>query len=155
MRITPKSQEEIDLEGLLEKGVYDFEILKAEDKLSKKGNEMIHVKLKVFSGDGYQLVDDYLMEAMSYKLRHFCEEAKLLDKYESGELVASDCVGRCGKVKLDIEPGGDFPAKNVVKDYGEKKKADPSAKGPLMNAGPKSKSLEEEDSDDNSSPIPF
>jgi hypothetical protein len=152
MKITPKSQEEIDLEGLLAKGVYDFEVLKAEDKLSKKGNEMIHVKLKVFSGDGYQFVDDYLMEAMSYKLRHFCEEAKLIDKYESGELVANDCIGRCGKVKLDIEPGGDFPAKNIVKDYGEKKKADVAAKGPLMNARPKAPV---DDDSDPENRIPF
>ena len=151
MRIVPKSQEEIDLEGLLEKGVYDFEVLKAEDKLSKKGNEMIHIKLKVFHGEGFQFVDDYLMEAMSYKLRHFCDETGLIDRYESGELNAADCIGRTGKVKIDIEPAGEFPAKNIVKDYGEKKKADPSAKGPLMNSPPKNK-VENDDPDQD---IPF
>lgn len=155
MKITPKSQEEIDLEGLLEKGVYDFEVIKSEDKVSKKGNEMIHVRLKVFHNNGFQFVDDYLMEAMSYKLRHFCETTNLLDKYESGELTADDCAGSSGKVKIDIEPSGEFPAKNVAKDYGEKKKADPAAKGPLMNAGPQVKSLAEEDAEDNSSSIPF
>lgn len=149
MRITPKSQEEIDLEGLLEKGVYDFEVLKAEDKVSKKGNEMIHVKLKVFHEDGFQFVDDWLMEAMSYKLRHFCETANLLDRYESGELAAEDCIGRSGRVKIDIEPAGEYPAKNVVKDYGEAKKVTAADKGPLMNAGPKIPA------DDDGSEIPY
>lgn len=151
MRIDPKTQEEIDAENMLEKGIYDFEVIRAEDKVSKKGNEMIKATLKVFHGDSSQLVDDYLMEAMMAKLLHFCNETGLSDLYQAGELHAADCVGRCGRVKIDIEPAGEFPAKNVVKDYGEKKKSDASAKGPLMNAGPRHVTDEPSDT----SEVPF
>lgn len=152
MRIAqPKTEEELDFERLLPKGVYDFEIVKAEEKQSKKGNDMIAVNLKVFHGDGFQFVRDFLMEAMSHKLRHFAETVGLLESYDSGQLDANDLVGRSGKARIDIEPAGEFPAKNVVKDYGEKKKADPAAKGPLMNAGPKPSS----DDADPDQEIPF
>lgn len=138
MRIAqPKTEEELDMDRLLPKGTYDFEIVKAEEKTSKKGHEMIDANLKVYHGEGFQFVRDFLMEAMPHKLRHFAETVGVLDAYESGSLQASDIVGRSGKVRIDIEPAGEYPAKNVVKDYGEKKKADVAAKGPLMNAGPK------------------
>ncbi len=138
MRIAqPKTEEELDMDRLLPKGTYDFEIVKAEEKTSKKGNDMIDANLKVFHGDGFQFVRDFLMEAMPHKLRHFAETVGILEAYDAGQLVANELVGLSGKVRIDIEPAGEYPAKNVVKDYGEKKKADASAKGPMMNAGPK------------------
>lgn len=162
MRIQPKSQEQIDLEGLIEPGVYDFELIKAEDKVSKKGNEMIKATLKVFHGDTSSLVDDYLMEAMMGKLLHFCNEVGLSDLYQAGELHAADCVGKCGKVKIVVEPektieqdgeSKTFAAKNSVKDYGEGKRANTDAKGPKLNSPPKN--IIEDDADDLNSPIPF
>jgi len=161
MRVTPRTQEEIDLENLIPAGVYDFEVVKAEDKISKKGKEqgltepnMIELNLKVFHGDTYSFVRDWIMEAMPGKLLHFVNETGLADKYGDGEFVAADCLGKCGKVKIVVEePKGNFEAKNSVKDYGEKKKADASAKGPLMNAGPKT--AVEDDDGENDQSIPF
>lgn len=155
MRIAqPKTEEELDMDRLLPKGTYDFEIVKAEEKTSKKGNDMIDVNLKVYHGEGFQFVRDFLMEAMPHKLRHFAETTGLIEAYDSGSLQASDIVGRSGKVRIDIEPAGEYPAKNVVKDYGEKKKADVTAKGPLMNAGPKAQTFMGEDLNDKSD-VPF
>jgi len=133
MRFTPKTQEEIDFENLLPKGEYDFEVVKAEDAVSKKGNEMIKVNLKVFHGEGFQFVTDYLMEAMAYKLRHFFETIGMIDAYNAGSVQAADLVGACGKVHIDIEPAsGEYAAKNTVKDYGSKaaKKAEKDAAKP-------------------------
>jgi hypothetical protein len=160
MRVTPRTQEEIDLENLIPAGVYDFEVVKAEDKISKKGKEegltepnMIELNLKVFHGDGYSFVRDWLLEAMPGKLLHFVNEAGLNDKYADGEFSAADCHGKCGKVKIVVEEAkGGYDAKNSVKDYGEKKKADVSAKGPLMNAGPKAPV---DDDSDPENRIPF
>ena len=119
MRFTPKSQEEIDAENLLPKGEYDFEIIKAEDKVSKSGNEMIEINMKVFKPDGgFQFVRDYLMEKMAFKLRHFCESIGQLEEYNAGQLQASNLVGACGVVKIDIEPASNgYAAKNTAKDY--------------------------------------
>ena len=36
MRVTPRTQEEIDLENLIPAGVYDFEVVKAEDKIEER-----------------------------------------------------------------------------------------------------------------------
>ena len=141
MKFTPKSQEELDFENLLPKGEYDFEVVKAEDAVSKKGNEMIKVNLKVFHGEGFQFVTDYLMEAMAYKLRHFFETVGMIDAYNAGSVQSADLVGVCGKVRIDIEPertvekngvSTTFAAKNTVKDYGSKaaKKAEKEAAKP-------------------------
>ncbi len=119
MRFTPKSEHEIEAENLLPKGTYDFEVAKAEDGTSKRGNEMIKVALKVFAPNGgTPFVYDYLLEAFLSKLLNFCSCTGLMDRYSAGALTADDCWGKVGKVEIDIEPAsGKFKAKNVVVDY--------------------------------------
>lgn len=120
MKFTPKTEKEIAEANLLSEGEYDFEIIGAEDKVSSRGNDMIYLKLKVFADDGgFKFVDDYLLEAIEYKLRHAAEGTGLLEKYETGHLLASDFLGKCGKVKLVIQKdkNGQYPDKNAVKDY--------------------------------------
>lgn len=120
MKFTPKSEKQIAEEGLLPEGNYGFEVAKAEDKVSKSGNDMIEVNLRVFNTDGgFVFVRDFLMEKIAYKLRHFAEAAGLLEKYESGEFTAADCEGRIGHVKIIIkkDPTGTYPDKNEVRDY--------------------------------------
>jgi hypothetical protein len=140
MRYTPKTAEQIEaeerqreLENLLPKGTYDFEVFRAEDKISKSGNEMIALGLKVFADDGKTpFVNDFLLERMAFKLLHFCEVTGLTEKYESGNLTASDCVGCSGRVQIDIEPAkGAYAAKNSVRDYGDPEVSDgkPPMKG--------------------------
>lgn len=106
---------------LLEPGVYDFEIISAQDKTSKSGNEMIELKLKVFDSNGNSShVFDYLLpEKMAYKFRHCCEAIEIIDKYEGGELVADDFIGGTGEVKIKIDKNKDanYPDKNAVVDY--------------------------------------
>ena len=97
-------------EGLLADGTYPFEVKTASDQYSKTGNEMIKVMLLV---NGETIVFDYLIEAMKFKLKHFCEAVGL--DY-SGNLEASDCEGKCGRVKIVIKEDG-FGKKNEVKDY--------------------------------------
>lgn len=102
----------------------DFEVVEATDETSRAGNGMIHVKLHVFHGNGYKIIDDYLLGAMEAKLRHFCETTGMLTKYEAGTLAAADCKGRGGKVVIRVEKAkGDYPAKNVVRDYVQDKEA--------------------------------
>lgn len=120
MNFTPKSEDEIQRENLLPEGAYPFKVIKAEASKSKKGNDMIAIQIRVFADDGSQsTVFDYLLEAMAFKLRHFCEEVGLLDKYEAGTLEPEDCEQREGMVQLEIqEADGAYRAKNNVVDYG-------------------------------------
>lgn len=119
MRVSPKS--EAELVSCFPAGVYDAEVLKAEDKVSKtSGNDMIELKIKVYGFDDETLViTDYLLDKMPKKLRHFCDAAGLLPLYESGELQASDCQGASVKVRLKVErdPAGAYDDKNTVADY--------------------------------------
>lgn len=119
MDFKPKTEKEIEEEALFPAGEYDFDVLTAEDTVSKSsGNSMIHVKIGVYVGSQIRRIDDYLLPSMSAKLRHFCDTTGLLAKYESGTLEAADCFGRAGRVKISVDPAKDqYPAKNAVKDY--------------------------------------
>jgi hypothetical protein len=129
MRFTPKSEKEIHEMGLWPAGEYGFEILDqtmfggnayfTDDKVSKSGNDMIQLIVKVYNQDGqFRIVIDYLLESLAFKLRHAAVACGLLDKYESGELKAADFVGKSGNLKLKVgkEQNG-YPAKNEVADY--------------------------------------
>lgn len=118
MRFTPKSESELGGQAdPWPDGIYGFEVSEAEQMVSKNGNEMIHLVLFVYNGNGVRrTVHDYLLEAMLYKLQHAAEACGL--DYTSGELNPRDFIGKSGRLKLAIEPESNgYPAKNRVKDY--------------------------------------
>lgn len=118
MRFTPKSEKEINEERLLPEGNYPFEISGAESKKSKSGNDMIEITIRVYKPDGkFILVTDYLMEKMLYKLLHCCQACGLEGQYNQGLLEADMFIGKTGMLKLKVDPEGQYPAKNSVKDY--------------------------------------
>lgn len=125
MQFNSKSREELARESLTPPGEYDFEIISAEETTSKKGNEMIKLKLRVFVENGEIHVYDYLVAGMEYKLANFCDAIGRSDDYDDGEINADNLVGCAGKLKLVIEEAekdkdtGEvkWPAKNVVKTY--------------------------------------
>ena len=121
MKFTPKSEKEINEANLLpDKTKASFEVLAAEDQVSGKGNDMIKLKVAIFlNGEQKTILFDYLLEAMAFKLRHFCQNTGLIEKYETGELTAADCMGKIGGCLIGIQKDktGAYPDKNVIKDY--------------------------------------
>lgn len=125
MQFNSRSREELARESLTPPGEYDFEIISAEETTSKKGNEMIKLKLRVFVENGEIHVYDYLVAGMDYKLANFCDAIGRSDDYDDGEINADNLVGCAGKLKLVIEKEqkdkdtGEvkWPAKNAVKTY--------------------------------------
>lgn len=120
MKFPPKTKEELAVMNLIAAGRYPFEIIAAKDTFSKSGNEMIAITLKIWDANNHErIVFDYLLEAMSFKLRHFAEATGLLEKYESGVLLASHCLGKSGYLDLIVQKDktGQYPDKNAVKDY--------------------------------------
>lgn len=120
MKFTPKSDKELAEERLIPEGTYGFEISGGVDKVSKAGNEMIELTVRVFKPDGnFVLVTDYLMEAILYKVSHAAKACGLEDKYNAGNLHGEDFIGKTGELKLGIQKdkNGQYPDKNVVKDY--------------------------------------
>lgn len=120
MRFAPKTEKEIAEANLWQPGNYSFEIVEATDKVSKSGNDMIELKVKVFNDEGkYILVNDYLLESIAYKLKHAADACGLSDSYNSGSLSGMEFVGKCGTLKLKIQKDkdGQYADKNVIGDY--------------------------------------
>ena len=146
MKFTPKSEaalvkENEDRNRLWPKGEYDFQVENYEDAVSKFGNDMIHLHLKVFHPEGgSQTIHDYLMPQMMHKLRLCCEAIGILDRFEEGTLEAQDFDGGVGKVMLKIDkakPNSGYRDKNSVDDY-LKPAARPTApaRGAMAGASP-------------------
>lgn len=120
MKFKPKSDKELAEERLLPEGQYSFEISQAENRISKAGNEMIELLVRVYKPDGsFMLVSDYLMESVLYKVSHASKACGLEDSYNKGELKADDFIGKTGYLKLGIQKdkNGVYPDKNMVRDY--------------------------------------
>jgi len=124
MHFKPQTEEELKAARLLPEGEYPFEVLEASERdkdggplKSKKGNDMLKVKLNVFGRDSTQHVYDYLGEFMAFKLRHFCYSVGLGKAYDAGTITAQQCVGKQGYVEIEVEPKGDYGPKNKVTDY--------------------------------------
>lgn len=126
MKVTSRTKEDLEKEAveransfLLQPGDYSFEVFEATEKTSAKGNEMIALKLGIYDSEGANhIVYDYLLDAMAFKMRHFCEATELIEQYEAGTLTADDCMGKTGYCSIKIDPAnGNYAAKNSVKDY--------------------------------------
>lgn len=122
---------------LLEPGIYNFQVLKAEYRLSnpkfdKKGeplprNPMIELILLIWDNNGKEFnVYDYLInsEKMEWKTRHFCDSVGLEKEYEAKQFNEHLCEGRSGKASIIIQAGQKKPNssefykdKNSVEDY--------------------------------------
>lgn len=108
MKFTPKSNEQLEKEaaerGPFRPGIYDFEFTDATDDISKAGNDMLVVTLKVYNDQGEtRKVKDWLLGAMAHKLKHACETCGLGPQYERGEVESFDFLNRSGKVKLGVK----------------------------------------------------
>jgi hypothetical protein len=123
----PLSDEELDAINVIEEGIYDFEVVKAERKTSKSGNPMAAIQLRVWdTQSAVHFIYDYLVFSSVplniRKVKHFCDSVGLAEEYKKGELP-EDLEMRAGKVHIGIEEekpnpsGGMYPRKNKVVDY--------------------------------------
>jgi hypothetical protein len=121
VRFTPKTSQEIDESSLLDPGLYDFEVIEAEDKTSKAGNDMVAIAIRIedSNGRGFKVLDWLVgTDGGAYKVRHFAETTGMLAEYEKGDMPAGYMIGKTGRCKITIKPGsGEYRAKNAVADY--------------------------------------
>lgn len=124
MKFAPKTETELETMSLLEPGIYPFQVTQASNEISKSGNDMLKLTVMIWDkGGSMHYIYDYLLEAMGYKLRHFCESTGLMGKYEKGELYPQDCMNAQGNLEIIIQEGKDkgdgsrYPSRNSVKDY--------------------------------------
>jgi hypothetical protein len=120
MNFKSRTEKEIQEANLMPKGVYPFEVISAENAVSKKGNDMIEAVLRIFQPDGKtRQLTVYLMEAMPAQLFHFCTYCGLAAEYGNGTLDAAQCVGKTGYVDIGIKEDktGQYPPQNNVRDF--------------------------------------
>ncbi len=125
-----KEEAESSKSNLFDPGVYDFEVIEAEEKTSTKGNEMFAVVLQVTIndlGETAKLRDWILLDGpMAWKLREFtCDCLGMEKQYASGQLDAEDIVGRFGKVETGHSEDGRF---NEVVRYVDRREKTPVVK---------------------------
>jgi hypothetical protein len=91
----------------LQPGEYAFEIIAADDYVSKAGNPGIKLMVEVIDntiGQKHYLTD-YLSSAAIFKIHQFCKAVGLLKQYEQGELDPVYCIGKKAKVQVALEKG--------------------------------------------------
>ena len=119
MNFEPMTDDEIAASQLSPPGIYDFSIVSADEKLSAaRSNPMIELRLEVSRSGGTQrIVRDYLLPQCKEKLMQAAMACGVIEKYLAGSLVGEDFVGKKGSVRLGVERGRKFPARNVVLEY--------------------------------------
>lgn len=86
--------------GLEPEGIYPFEIVEAEEKISQNNNPYINLKLRVFSEGQDRTVYDVIMPQMPAKLRSFCEALGLMQQLKTRTLSVTDCGAGEGFVRM-------------------------------------------------------
>jgi len=120
MNFAPKTEKQLTEERLIPAGIYPFEVVNAEAKKSKKGNDMIEIQLRVFMPDGTErAIKDWLMELIAFKLFHFCSYTGLAAAYANGTLTSHDVLNKTGFVKVGIQTDKkkQYEDQNNVVDY--------------------------------------
>ncbi len=110
MKFSPRTDQEIAAErnksALLPDGIYNYEVSNATDTVSRKGDDMIKLQLKVFVGESSsRTIFEYLMESNAAKLKQFCDSHGLQKAYASGDVRAGHFMDLEGKAKIFTEKG--------------------------------------------------
>jgi len=128
MKFDPTQDADVDSGEwpLLQPGDFPFTVLKSDEIASKsvknKGKLMFALKLNVHGPKSDVHCWDYFapLWLSPWKVKHFAATVGLTAQYEAGEMdgTLDKFAGKVGYVKIGVEPAnGNFPAKNVVKDY--------------------------------------
>lgn len=120
MKVIPKSEEYFKSRELVP-GEYPFVFKNALESISQAGNEMIKVTLKLndINGNEHELID-YLLDKkpFDYKLKHACDCAGIIEKYNNGEINAYDFINKRGIVKLVLRKNKEDGTQRIsVDDY--------------------------------------
>lgn len=88
----------------VEPGDYTVEVLNAEESVSKQGNELIELKLKV-EPSGAILYDNLVFTANAFwKIDAFrASTGETVTPDEDVEIIADDLIGRTGRARLTVD----------------------------------------------------
>ena len=115
MRFNPEAE---DAPLVLAPGEYEFEVLGAQEKVSASGNDMFVLKLRAGSNGTSRFLTDYVLAKNTNKLFGLAKTCGLVDRFLTGEILATDFIGKKGRALLNTEKGNaDYPDRNIVVRY--------------------------------------
>lgn len=124
MQFTPKTEQELETDGLCPEGIYSYQVIKSQDRPNKaQTNIYTAITLKVWDNEGGEHLV-FTNMALTKLLKHFCDVNDMQSAYQSGNIPQEEFMYKAGgKVIIGIEKekpspdGGMYKAKNIVKDY--------------------------------------
>lgn len=120
MKFNPLTDKELaEQRGTIAAGKGDFEVLEAEERLSKSsGNPMLALKLKVWDQNGREgRIFDYIVANAQWKLKACLESIGLGADYDKGEINPMHIEGKSGRLLIEVKKDPDYGDKPVVKTY--------------------------------------
>lgn len=119
MKFDPISEEELrEKMGTLSPGRGTFQIETAEDKVSKAGNAMLALKLKVWDNTGREgFIFEYITNSAQWKLKGLLEAIGHPEIYDRGEVNPDELVGEGGDLIIAIQKDSENRDQAKVKSY--------------------------------------
>lgn len=106
---------------LLQAGHGRFKVESAEEALSKKGNPMLALKIRLYDFTNAEaVITEYITGALFYKARNLLRAGGMNIPHgdTKAEWGVLDFEGKQGRCEIGIDdPTGNFPAKNIIKAY--------------------------------------
>lgn len=119
MRFEPLSDAELAAQrGTLKPGPADFEVIDAKEALSKAGNEMVKLTLRVWDSEGRQgQLFDYLLGNAQWKIKSFYQSIGNPEAYEAGLIDPLNLSGASGKAILTIQKDPKYGDQVRIQNY--------------------------------------
>lgn len=113
---------DVQLEELkcLPAGIWDFEVIHAEERERDAGGEMTILQLLVDVKPGIShVVFCYLIPSsrFAFLIKHFWDSVGNPEKYESGDIPASEYIGKKGRMKTKVGKNKEGDAQAQVVDF--------------------------------------
>ena len=106
--------------GLLDEGYYDFEVIKCVYGISKPGNEMITLDLKVLDEEGsVHIIKSWLIitDKMLFMLKHFWSSVGRPDMFGKQDTEEREFLGRCGRLEIKHQASQKYGRTASVVDF--------------------------------------
>ena len=105
--------------GILKDGEYNFEVVTAEDTISKfnDGEEQIQLNLRIFHDGGVIFLNQWLSPSKTWKIKQFSQSVGLVKEFEAGKLTAVHCEDKSGLLKIGNYEDKSGTVRNSVFKY--------------------------------------
>ncbi len=125
---------------LLKAGNGRFKVESAEEALSKQGNPMLVLKIRLYDPTQEEaVITEYMTKALFYKARNLLRAGGMNIAHgdKKAEWGVLDFEGKQGRCEIGIdEPTGNYPAKNIIKAYLERDPHEAQQPAPLTAGRP-------------------